>query len=407
MQETRKSAENDAVPLIERIVDECPRRLAGSDSERTAQQILREEFEQAGLETDFHRFRYNRSVYATFVLHFGLAALASALYFGSPWVALVLHSLVAVSYLGDSTKTFFLLRRLFPFHQSQNLIGRAPADGEPSKRIVLVAHADAAFTGKIFSPEAIRRTSNSPRIPLDLLRKPLRLATLAVATLVGIDAAAIAAGNSLGLTIGLVALSIPPLATALFNLEVVLRDEVVPGANDNLTGCAAIPLLAERLLPQKPDDVELVFVATGSEEAGTGGSIALARDMKRSGEWDPDDTTIVGIDGLTNGELRYAVEAEVIRMPIADFLVEAIEETRGQREEWSQVEGHEMQAGATDALPFYVQGYPAVTLLCIDPQLGSPRHYHHPEDRPENLDPEQFDLSIDYAEALVERLMER
>jgi hypothetical protein len=119
-------------------------------------------------------------------------------------------------------------------------------------------------------------------------------------------------------------------------------------------------MLAERLAAEQPDDVELVFVCTGAEEASTGGALALAR-AKSRGEWSPADTLVVGIDGMTNG--------------------------------------------ATDVVPFLAHGYDGICLACIDHHIGAPRHYHWPTDTAENLDADQFDRSVAFAEAYVRELM--
>lgn len=407
MQNTRKTGEQYAIPLIERIVEESPERLAGSRSERRAQQILREEFEAVGLETDFHRFRFNRSIYANFALHFGLAVLGSLLYVQVPAAALGLFLLVGISYLGDSTRRFYLLRRLFPFYESQNLIGRLPADGAPDLRIAVLAHADAAYTGEIFEPDRLRASQNIPDVPFDLGTKPIRLATVSVFALAALSACTVFAGPSVGFSIGIGVATLPPLLVALANLEVVARSEIVPGANDNLTGCAGAAMLAERLADDKPAGVELVFVATGAEETGGGGAQALARDKLASDDWSPDETVVVGIDGLSNGELRYFREAEVVTTPIPKFLLDAIEDVRRRDEQFREIGVHEIPAGSTDVLAFRACGFPGVCLGCVDPEFGAPRHYHHPSDTPDHLDPDQIDRSVDFAEAYIRELIDR
>ena len=66
-------------------------------------------------------------------------------------------------------------------------------------------------------------------------------------------------------------LSVPGLVGFVLMLNVVARNELVPGAMDDLSGVAALLLLARRFtsaaaaLPL-PRDVELVFVVTGCEE---------------------------------------------------------------------------------------------------------------------------------------------
>lgn len=400
-------SETRAIPLIERIVDACPNRLPGSRSERRAQRMLRREFASLDLQTGFHRFRFNRSIYANFALHFGLAAIGSVLFVQSPLAALAVHALVVISYLGDTSRRFYLLRRLFPFHQSQNLVARRPAENPPRLHIVLVAHADAAYTGEIFEPERLRTASRMPPLPFDLARKPIRLAVASVLALGAIDCTAFWWGASPWLWIGLVLATLPPLLVAFANLEVVARNEVVPGANDNLTGCAGLVLLAERLERHRPEDVELTFVATGAEEAGGGGGRALAREKLACGDWRPDNTVVIGVDGLSNGRLRYFREAEVFRTPIPTFLLDVLEDTKAEDERFAELERHDIHAGSTDVLAFRAAGFPGVCLGCVDPEFGAPRHYHHPSDTPENLDSDQFARSLDFTERFVRRLMNR
>ncbi len=49
-------------------------------------------------------------------------------------------------------------------------------------------------------------------------------------------------------------------------------------------------------------------------------------------------------------------------------------------------------------------GFQAVSLTCIDPDIGAPRHYHHPTDTWSNVDEVQLGQSIDFAEKLIHRL---
>jgi putative aminopeptidase FrvX len=176
----------------------------------------------------------------------------------------------------------------------------------------------------------------------------------------------------------------------------------VPGANDNLTGCAGGVLLLERLTDDKPDDVELVLVATGSEEAGTGGAFRLAQAM--SGVWSKDDTVIVAIDGLSNGEMRYMEDGEIVRLRIPEWLEAAAADAAASDPRFAQVKPFQIPVGGSDAAPFEAMGWPGIALVCIDPDIGAPRHYHHPSDTPANLDMDQFVLSVDYIEAVVRRI---
>jgi hypothetical protein len=385
--------------FITRIVESCPRRMATSEDERRAHAIIGAEMAALGLVTETHAFEFNASLYANLALHFGLGTLGSLAAGRAPAVGLLLHALSAGSYALDSSRRAFVLRRLFPFRGSQNVLGTLPARGEPRLRIVFLAHADAAFTGVVFRPEVTRFAKPGP------LYKSLRVATGALAGLAAVDVAQLVFGRSRPLSLLRGVLSVPPLLATLLNLDVVLRAHVVPGAMDDLSGVAGMLLLARRLRLKKPDDVELVFVATGCEEAGMGGAQALARDF--AGRWDPDRTVVVGLDGFANGELRWVLEGEIFPVPLAPWLSDLLAGVAASEPRFAEVRGFEIPVGATDAAPFALAGWPAVTLGCVDPERGTPRHYHLPSDTPENLDAEKVPMCVDFSERVVDAILTR
>jgi Zn-dependent M28 family amino/carboxypeptidase len=179
---------------------------------------------------------------------------------------------------------------------------------------------------------------------------------------------------------------------------------VVPGAADNLSGCTASAELAHRLVGRLPDDVELVIVFSGAEEAGTGGAYRLAQEVTKSGEWSTKDTIVLGLDTLSNGTLRLLEEGELWRMPLPAVLVEAVDAENRAAPSTPPVGIYVVPTGATDALPFLSKGFQAGSLTCIDPEIGAPRHYHHPTDTWRNVDVQQLEASIDFAERLILRL---
>jgi len=394
--------------IIERVVGEFPERPPASAGERGAQEIFRRELEARGCRCELLPFRFDTHLYRNLAVHFGVGLAGSAAFAVSPLTAFAMHTLAGLSYAGDSSKKFFLLRRLWKFQPSQNLVATLPATGPLRRRVVLVGHADAAYTGFIFKPEVVRALvgKKEGEHKAGLLSRPLHLATATQFALAGVDLAGFVMGPFRHLmwpAVGV--LSIPSAIAFGTNMEIWLRSRVVPGANDNLSGCAALPLLAERLAADKPSDVELVFVAVGCEEAGLGGSWALAR--QKRGEWDTDDTVVIGLDGLSGGRLSYFDEAEVIHYQLPEWLEGLLLDVARSEERFSDVSRHYMGVGHTDAYPFKGAGYDAVTLGCVDPAVGSPAHYHVPDDTPQNLDYDQFALGVDYAEKVVLAVMHR
>ena len=390
--------------LIRRIVQECPRRQAASDSERHAQQIVREVLNEAGVASHLHKFEFNDNIHQSFVLHFGLGTLGTLLGSAAPRTAFALHAGSALSYWADSSRRAYLLRRLLPFKPSQNLVGVLPADGEPTLRIVFVAHVDAAFSGLVFDPQVVR-IATKPLPGVGALR-PIALATRAQVALAGIDLLrAIVGPLALPLRPLEYLLTLPSALILLANLDILLRNEIVPGANDDLTGVASLCVLAHRLGALKPPDVELVFVASGAEEASLGGADALARDM--DGIWDKQRTVVLALDTLSLGDLRFIdVEGDVEQKPIPGWLRDLIVDVAGSDARFAGIRPFRPPLGGTDAGAFLAQGWNAVGLTCIDPELGAAGNYHQPSDAPDALDLDEVLLAVDFAEALAQRLIE-
>ncbi len=391
--------------LIASIIDRCPRRQPTSEDERRSQEMMAEEFKKLGLDTEFHSFQFNDNLYANIALHFGMSTAGTLVSGLFPALGLALHTTATGSYVAESTRKGYFLRRLLKFKPSQNLLATIPAKDEPKLRIVLISHADAAFTGFLFSDRMVKMSAKST---LPALKRSMALTTQTSGALMGFD--------SLRMLLGPLAiplrpleylLTLPSLLAFLLNIEMVIRNEIVPGANDNLSGTAALPILAQRLIARKPEDVELVFAVSGCEEASLGGADALAREMES--KWDKANTVILGLDGLTNGDLNYIhTEGEVIRTPVPKWLSDTIDDVAASEERFAdEVKGFEVPVGGSDVAAFLAHGWDGVCLACVDPTIGAPRHYHQRSDTVENLDMDKLMYSIDFAEKLVDAIIER
>jgi len=395
--------------LIRRIVAECPRRQPTSEDERRALEIMRAEFAALGLEVRTQPFLFNDNLYANMLLHAGVATAGTVVSCVAPLAGLAMHLGSALSYWGESTRRGYFLRRLLPFKPSFNVLATMPATvgREPALRVVVMGHADAAFTGWTFEPALTRLTVPKGDGPLTLKERSVALMSASQFALAGCDAVRLVLGPlALPLRPLEWALTIPSLISLVLNGQTVLRNEVVPGANDNLTGTSVLPVLARRLAGNKPDDVEYVFVVTGCEEASLGGGDALGRAM--AGLWDRDRTVFVGLDGLGNGDLRYLqVEGEVCRTRIPDWLDDTARQVTASDPRFAEVTGFEVPIGGSDVAALLARGWDGICLACVDPTTGAPRHYHMPTDDPDHLEMDQVMFSVDYAERLVEAIVAR
>lgn len=380
-----------------------PRRLTGTPLEKQAQEKLGAELQALGFSLEWRPHTWTRSIYMGLMMHFGLGTLGVALtLYGQPLIGAACLAFAAVSYFLESMRRALLLRGLFPKIHSQNLIARLPAKKTMRRRLVTIAHCDAAFTGILFNPTVIKIATKPPPHALRWFGKQLGLAT---ATLAILSVLSLLAGLGVwGAPYWLfIVLGLPTTITFLLNLDVVIRDRVVPGAADNLSGCTASIELAARVTAQPlPDDVELVIVISGSEEAGTGGAVRLAQQVEKSGEWKKEDTFVIGLDTLCAGTLRYLEEGEMWAIDVPAPMLTAIEAVNAKSE--IKATKFVVPSGASDSLPFLVRGWNTVCLSCIDPVIGAPRNYHSPTDTWTNIDEKELNSSIDYAEKFLRQL---
>ena len=391
--------------LIRRIADECPQRKPTSRDEHRAQVILRAQLRRLHGVATWHRFRFNRNLYVVLALHFGLATLAACLFFVSPLWAAALHLLIAVSYTADSNRYGYWLRSLLPKGTASNLVVTFAARSALRRRVVVTAHADAAPTGWIFQQwfSGLGSVEKAPKI-LRTLARPLLIAVVGLVAVAAIEIHAWSTAKSLPqFPLAFYGFSFYFVVLTVLNLQIIWKNKTVAGANDNLSGCAALTVLAQRLTLDQPDDVEYVFVVTACEEAGTGGAWALARELR--GTWEADKTDIVVLDSIGGGELCLFQEGEMIPWRIPAHLLQAARSAAADDERFAKLFLFPLPAGATDALPFLAQNFAALGVGRIDRRIGTPLHYHLPSDTPDTLNYEQVVETIDYVELLAHRLV--
>ena len=392
-----------AEALVRRIVDDCPDRSPGSRDEHRAQVILRGQLTRLGGHAIWRRFRFSKSLYLVLGMHFTLAVIATGLYFVNPLVAAAAHLTLAISYTCDSNRWAYLLRSLLPSVTASNLLVTFPARKEMRRRIVISAHADAAPTGWMFQQSGLGSVEKTPKL-LRQIGRPLMIAVIGLLVVAAIEIKAWATGASFltnhpGAFYGF---SIYFAVLAVLNLQVWFKNATVPGANDNLSACAALPILAERLRADQPDDVEFVFVVTACEEAGTGGAYQLAKSLR--GDWRKEETDFIVLDSIGGGELCLFQEGEMMPWRIPQHLQDAVLEVAQHEERFNKIVLFPLPAGATDAIAFLSQGFNAVCLGRIDRHVGTPRNYHLPSDTPENLDYHELLETVDFTEQVARLL---
>ena len=368
-------------------------RGTGTQEERHAAEWLEERFEKLGLETTVQRFR-TPATYASVNLIHALFFMAGYLLWWAGWyfLASMLGVVALVSMWGEFTYRFQLLRKAVPQSFSQNVIGHLAVEN-PKRTVIFSGHLDSAYTGFLFRPEVVQRFHNPDS----------KMGTLMLPFLAGLILTAVYILYFFGGNSGLLDLLafVAFIAMTVFCLVSVdwLRGKPVPGANDNASGIAATLTLAEDIVAEGSEDTEYYFIGFGAEEAHLPGSIEFLAEYGH--RFDPKTTYVINFDGIAADKLWY-VTGENMLFPIAypdQELPVLADRLSRSVEEYSHIRAT-MPKGATDAIPFALKGFKAITLLTLnDREL--PLNYHTPGDSPEKMTWEDSELALKFARDLV------
>ena len=364
MDETLREVVGRLAPLVRR---------AGSEDEARAAEWLAERMAPARIEVEDFRDGYART--------FGLLAAAMALT-RRRWVAAV----AAAALVEDVENGPQLARRLLaPKRQTQNVVAEI---GSGERTLVVLAHHDAAPSGVIFDqslhrslaarfPGFVERTDTGAPIWWPVLAGPL-------AILLG--------RRRLGGAIS-------ALGVALF--ADIARNRIVPGANDNLTGCAVLVALAGRLRERPVPGLRVLLVSCGAEEVLQGGIRPFLRRHRRS--LDPERTWFLNLDTVGSPRLVLLEGEGPFRMqdyrdPAFRDLIAATAEQAG----IPLKRGMRARASTDSVIPSRA-GYPTATLCSVDAVKAIP-NYHLMSDTPANVDFGTVQRALDLTEAVARAL---
>jgi hypothetical protein len=283
-------------------------------------------------------------------------------------------------------------RRMLPARSCHHVLGElGPPDAE--RTIVVMAHHDSAHTAFFFNP-AIPRTvgETAPWVfEQNDTSPPLMWPTVAGPALV-------AAGAVLG-SRHLTGLgTVVSAGTAAFMAHIG-SGEVVPGANDNGTGCVAQLAIARALAERAPESTRVLFLST-SEEALCEG---MGLFMERHGPELPIDSTFfLCLDTIGSPHLLVLRGEGMLKM--REYPREALALLDSTAEElgielWPNLR----LRNASDAIFPLAAGYQCAA-LCSCNQWKNPSNYHWKTDTPDNVDYRSLTDAIRLSEAVIRRL---
>jgi hypothetical protein len=369
-----------------------------SEGEREAAEWIAAELRELGCGARVEPER----VHGSYHWPLGLPALAAAVggvaaLRGRRLAGVVAGSLAGVSMWedlsGGARRPF---RRALPQGTTHNVVAEA-GDPAGTHTLVMLAHHDAAITSFIFDETTPRFAHDHLGWLVERIDRWPPLMALVVA-----GPALVAAGALTGSRRALVAGAVIAAGTAAVMADMTTND-VVPGANDNLTGVAVLIELARALRERPLPGLRVLLVSTGAEEANQEGILAFA--ARHFDALPKETTTFVCLDTVGSPELLLIEGEGFLRM--RDY-PEAIKDLL---ERCAREAGVHLRRGlrltfATDGLIPLRHGYPTAAVGSVNEYMV-PANYHKPTDTPDRVDYEQVAGAARLSYAVAEELASR
>jgi hypothetical protein len=275
-----------------------------------------------------------------------------------------------------------ILRRLVRRRRTTvNLVARVGEQGADQHdqigTLVVLAHHDAPQTGLLFDQTLQRRLHDLAPGLLERVKTPPPQWWIGLAGPLSTVAAAVGDRRRLaraGLVIGAIGAGL---------VADVWRSQTVPGANDNLSGVAALVALGELLRERPLSRIQVLLVSCGAEETLQDGVRAFV--ARHRHELEPERTWFVNLDTVGSPHL-VMLEAEGpvwMEKYTGPWLRDRLA-ARAERLGIELQRGFRARASTDSVIPSRA-GYPIATLVSMT-DWRSPANYHLPSDIPANLD---------------------
>jgi Peptidase family M28 len=286
-------------------------------------------------------------------------------------------------------------RRVLPKRSAHHVLAEmGPADAE--RTVVVMAHHDAAHTAFFFNPAITEAVGeNAPWVfENNDTSPPLMWPTVAGPALV-------AAGATLG-SRALTGLGTFVSAGSAAFMAHIGAGEVVPGANDNGTGCVAQIAIARALSERPPENTRVLFLST-SEEALCEG---MGMFMERHGQELPlDRTFFLCLDTIGSPNLLVLRGEGMLKL--REYPAESLELLDSSAEELGiDLFPNLRLRNATDGIFPLAAGYQCVSVASCN-RWKNPSNYHWKTDTPENVHYDTVADAIRLSEAVIRKLDER
>ena len=390
--------------MAEPLLDETIRALAplerapGSPGEQQAADWLAERFRSYGCDVSVDHEKIHGHFWRPVGLHGLLAAAAGWLGLrGRRRAAIALGALAGAGLYDEITGRTYLTRKVLGRRKTTPNVIAITGDRNAEKTVVVFAHHDAAQSGVIFHPgpqrwigehfpSVIEKNDTAAPLWLPVLLAPWYVVLGALFRRRGLLRWGAFSGA---------------LTTAF--MADIGRHDVVPGANDNLSGVSVLVALAKRLQDKPVAGVRVMLLSAGAEETLQEGIRGFAE--RHFPSLPRERTSFINVDTLGCPTLVMLEGEGAVWMEDYD------EEFKDLAEQLAARDGIPLRRGmrartSTDGVIPMRAGYPTVTLVSMNAWKALD-NYHWPTDVPDNVDLTTVEHALDLTEALVRELPSR
>jgi Peptidase family M28 len=283
-------------------------------------------------------------------------------------------------------------RRMLPQRSAHHVLAEiGPADAE--RTVVVMSHHDAAHTAFFFNPaitEAVGESApwvfeNNDTSP------PLMWPVVA-------GPAIVAAGAVLG-SRGLTGIGTFLSAGSAAFMAHIGAGQVVPGANDNGTGCVAALAIARALSERPPENTRILFLSTSEEALCEGMGMFMER---HAHELPADRTFFLSLDTLGSPHLLVLRGEGMLKL--REYPAESLELLDSTAQELDiELMPNLRLRNATDGVFPLAAGYQCVSVASCN-RWKNPSNYHWKTDTPENVHYDTVADAIRLSEAVIRKL---
>ena len=359
-----------------------PHRGPASPGEKQAVDYVEGRMKELGLDPVVEPFRSNTHFYISWALHSALCLGSCALAFWNPWIAAAIILFVAISFYGETSTRFMLIRRVFPTAPSHHVVGKLKPKGAAKKVVYVASHLDAGQMGFTFNPQSAENTQAFFKKHLGM--QPPLLAIIFYFMIINFLVCLLA--GAFGLTLLVKILLVGTGALHLIPIIIFIPHEfakICPGASDNASAVSVMLEMARRFKANPPENTELRFLGDGSEETNMYGMTMYM--MKHQKELDKDNTYILVPETVGAARPRVVVGEGVCWVVEHSHELCAALLMSAKELGYSDVTPICLRTGGTDASPATVRGFKASVMIAMN-ENDYPPNYHWFTDVPENID---------------------